>query len=254
MPGVEIALFFVAFLYATVGHAGASGYIAVMTLASFPAPEIRGCALVLNTAVALIGTVKFRHFLNLRLLLTLVPLSVPAAALGGYLALSKTLFSLLLGGVLLFSAAWLLTGKRDPLKVTPPRALTALVAGGLIGVLAGLTGTGGGIFLSPLMLFLGWGTLKETSAAAAPFILVNSISGLLGFTLSQSLPLERLPGYLGCVAAGGYLGATLGSRLKSRRVLQLLLAGVLILAGGKLLLQGFPFSFEKLPGLKTSAM
>lgn len=245
MAGVEIYVLLpiaaVAFLYSSVGHAGASGYIAVLTLAGWAPAQIRPLALVLNILVSAVATYKFHRagYFRPALFVPLAALAVPAAALGGYIELSSKYLSLIIGATLCLSALWLITGKREAQETTPPRPLIAMCSGGLIGFLAGLSGTGGGIFLSPLMIYMGWGKLKEVSALAAPFILLNSAAGLSGFSASGS----ALPG--GCtvmvIAAvlGGTLGSTLGVRVLNPRVIQLLLAAVLAIAGVKLLMAAF---------------
>ena len=227
----------VAFLYSSVGHAGASGYIAVLTLAGFAATTVKPVALVLNVVVAVIGTVQFAragHF-SWPLFWPFALLSVPAAALGGYLHLPADDLKPLLGAVLLFSAARLFLRKGDPAEPRPPARGTALATGAGIGLLSGLTGTGGGIFLTPLMLLRGWSKAKQAAAISAPFILVNSLAGLGGHLISGR-PVPVFAWWLAIVAAlAGLAGSHLGSRRIPVRGIQILLATVLIIAGGKLL-------------------
>lgn len=227
----------VAFLYSSVGHAGASGYIAVLTLAGFAATTVKPVALVLNVVVAVIATVQFAragHF-SWPLFWPFALLSVPAAALGGYLHLPADNLKPLLGAVLLFSAARLFLRKGDPTEPRPPARGTALATGAGIGLLSGLTGTGGGIFLTPLMLLRGWSKAKQAAAISAPFILLNSLAGLGGH-LSSGRPVPVFAWWLAIVAAiAGLAGSHLGSRLIPVRGIQVLLAAVLIIAGGKLL-------------------
>ena len=227
----------VAFLYSSVGHAGASGYIAVLTLAGFAATTVKPVALVLNVVVAVIGTVQFAragHF-SWPLFWPFALLSVPAAALGGYLDLPADSLKPLLGAVLLFSAARLFLRKGDPTEPRAPARGTALATGAGIGLLSGLTGTGGGIFLTPLMLLRGWSKAKQAAAISAPFILVNSLAGLGGH-LGSGRPVPVFAWWLAIVAAlAGLAGSHLGSRRIPVRGIQILLATVLIIAGGKLL-------------------
>jgi len=232
------AIALVAFLYSSVGHAGASGYIAVMSLFGFAAAVIRPTALILNVLVACIGTIQFwraGHF-SWKLFWPFALLSVPAAYAGGYLPVSPSLFKILLGAVLLVSAFRLFLHQQDPTQVHRPQWPTALSVGALIGFLAGLTGTGGGIFLTPLILFCRWGRTRQAAAVSVAFILVNSLAGLVGY-VSSGQPLPPFAELLAVAAiGGGFLGSHFGSRRFPARVVQLLLAVVLLIAGLKLLL------------------
>ena len=232
-----IAVGVIAFLYSSVGHAGASGYIAIMTLWGLAPTVIRPTALVLNILVAFIGAFQFwraGHF-AWRLFWPFALLSIPAAYLGGYLQPSASVLRILIGLVLLFSAARLIFRRGDPPEVVSPSRPTAIGVGTGIGFLSGLTGTGGGIFLTPLLLFFRWAHIRQAAAVSALFILVNSISGLTGyFTANQSVP------WLGVVLApaaviGGVLGSHLGSRHFPVRTISILLATVLVIAGAKLI-------------------
>src|SRR5437667_4647631 len=197
-----IAVGLIAFLYSTVGHAGASGYIAVMTLWGLAPTVIRPTALVLNILVASIGAFQFwraGHFVW-KLFWPFALLSIPAAYFGGYLQPSASVLRILIGLVLLFSAVRLIFRRCDPPEVISPSRPMAIGVGAGIGFLSGLTGTGGGIFLTPLLLFCRWARTKQASAVSALFILVNSIAGLVGFLRAkQTVP--SLAGLL-AVAAG----------------------------------------------------
>ena len=227
----------IAFLYSSVGHAGASGYIATMTLFGLATTVIRPTALVLNILVASIGAFQFwraGHF-AWKLFWPFAVLSIPAAYLGGYLQPSASVLRTLIGLVLLFSVARFIFRREDPPKVEQPSVPTAIGLGAGIGFLSGLTGTGGGIFLTPLLLFCHWAHIRQAAAVSALFILVNSISGLSGyFAANQSIP------WLGILltpaaAIGGILGSHLGSRHFPVRIISMLLATVLVIAGMKLL-------------------
>jgi uncharacterized membrane protein YfcA len=233
-----LAVGIIAFLYSSVGHAGASGYIAVMTLAGIAPTVIRPTALVLNILVACIGTFHFwraGHF-AWKLFWPFALLSVPAAYFGGYLQPSASVLRILIGIVLLFSAARLIFRRSDsPETVIPSRPL-AIGTGAALGFLSGLTGTGGGIFLTPLLLFCRWAHIRQAAAASALFILVNSVSGLIGyFTAIRSIPSL---GFILAAAAiiGGAIGSRLGSRHFPARTISVLLAIVLTIAGAKLIL------------------
>lgn len=228
----------VAFLYSSVGHAGASGYIAVLALWGFAPDAIKPLALFLNILVASITTWQFcraGHF-SWQLFWPFALLAVPCAFLGGYLGLPARYFNLLVGVVLLYSAArFMLRPGSDAEAAPPPRGI-AVLAGGALGFLAGLTGTGGGIFLTPLLLLKRWARVKSAAAVSALFILVNSSAGLLG-NLNRT---NQFPPIAFALAAAVIFGGTLGSFFGSRRfdqaVIKKLLAAVLLVAGAKLIL------------------
>jgi len=230
------AIFVVALLYSSVGHAGASGYIAVMTLFGLGVEVIRPTALTLNILVAALGFIQWwraGHFVW-SLFWPFALLSVPAAFLGGWLHVPAHYLKLLIGLVLWFSAWRLLYRKEDPPDITRPGRPTAIASGAGIGFLSGLTGTGGGIFLTPLMLFCRWAKVKEVAAVSALFILLNSSSGLAGYVQSgRELPDFAWPLAV-VVAIGGLIGAHLGSRHLPARGIAILLAVVLVIAGTKL--------------------
>jgi len=231
------AIAVIAFLYSSVGHAGASGYIATMTLFGLATTVIRPTALVLNILVATIGSFQFwraGHF-SWKLFWPFALLSIPAAYLGGYLQPSASILRILIGFVLLFSAARLFFRRGDPAETIPPSKPTAIGVGAGLGFLSGLTGTGGGIFLTPLLLFCRWAHIRQAAAVSAVFILVNSTGGLVGyFTAVRSLPVLGL--YLAIPAViGGTIGSHLGSRRLPVRAISILLAIVLAIAGTKLI-------------------
>lgn len=238
----------VAVLYSSVGHGGASGYLAVMALLSVGPELMRPAALVMNVLVAGIGTVHFARagHLSWRLLWPFAVCAIPAAAAGGALMLPPSAYRPILGAILLISAARLMMipsaraeepGSKPVIRNTIP---TALVVGGLLGFLAGLTGTGGGIFLSPVLLFLRWADPKRTGATSAAFILLNSLSGLVGyFGAGREPPAEFyawVGPWAGAAAVGGMIGSYLGARRLRSVWLCRLLSVVLVLAGVKLFL------------------
>ncbi|TAG44798.1 MAG: sulfite exporter TauE/SafE family protein [Betaproteobacteria bacterium] len=238
-----VAFFLVATLYTTVGHAGASGYLAVMGLAGLAAATMRPTALTLNILVALVTVIRFRQarLFSWRGLWPFLLGSVPFAALGGSLRLKDHSYYALVGAVLLMSAlilVWRAFGKNLPNDETLMRVKTipAIFIGAIIGMLSGLTGTGGGIFLSPTLLFLAWAGPKTTAGIAAPFILVNSTVALAAnFASTRELPSE-LP-YLAVAAlCGALIGSWLGASKLPSKALLILLACAMSLAGMKLLL------------------
>jgi uncharacterized membrane protein YfcA len=234
---ILVAVFAVAFLYSSVGHAGASGYIAVLALAGFAPDVIKPTALVLNILVASIAAFQFwkAGYFQWRLFWPFAVTAAPMAFLGGYLNLPAHAFKVLVGIVLLLSAARFLLRQGDPAVVKPPALPVALGTGAGLGLLSGLTGTGGGIFLTPLLLLCRWARTKNVAATTALFILVNSSTGLLGFLSSG----RAIPSFTWTFAVFAVVGGTLGSWLGSRRfpvrTIQLLLAAVLLVAGAKLI-------------------
>ncbi len=237
LPFLCIAILIVALLYSAVGHAGASGYIAVMTLFGLADKTIRPAALVLNVLVAALTTWQFRragHF-SWRLFWPFALGSIPLAFVGGYVKLPTQGFKILVGIVLLFSAFRFWWKPRETeVAQTPSESLSIAVGGGL-GLLSGLTGTGGGIFLTPVLLLKRWATTKVAAGVSALFILCNSLSGLLGnISSTRQLPVFALP-LAASALAGGALGSYLGSQRFAPEAIKRLLAVVLTIAGLKLL-------------------
>jgi uncharacterized membrane protein YfcA len=211
-----------------------------MALAGIAPAEMRPVALLLNIVVSSLGTWKFYragHF-RWRLLWPFAVVSIPMAYLGGAITLPGQAYKILVGLVLLYAAVQLWrSGKsgEEMRAVREPPLGWAMVIGAAMGLLAGLTGVGGGIFLSPLLLMLGWAGTKRTSAVAAPFILLNSIAGLAAGFVAKS---AALPAYVWSLAAavlvGGWLGAEYGSRRFANPAIRRVLAIVLALAGAKM--------------------
>jgi hypothetical protein len=232
------AILLVAFLYSSVGHAGASGYIAVMSLASLSPEVIRPSALLLNILVAGIGTWQFHragHF-SWRLFWPFAVLSIPLAFIGGAIDVPTRLFKLLVGAVLLFSAAYFIWRPSEADAGPGPSRPVAITVGGILGLFAGLTGTGGGIFLTPLLLIMRWARTRQAAATSALFILVNSIAGLLGnISNTKALPALVWPMAV-AVVIGGAAGSHFGSRHFAPESIKRLLALVLVIAGLKLML------------------
>ena len=237
LPLLTAAIFVVAVLYSSVGHAGASGYIAVMSLFGLLPGVIKPTALVLNILVASIGAWQFYragHF-SWRLFWPFAVLAVPMAFVGGYVNLPTQLFKVLVGIVLFFSAArFLIAPASDEVKAAPTERVAIPIGAGL-GLLSGLTGTGGGIFLTPLLLLMRWAKTKTAAAVSVVFILVNSIAGLLG-NLASTRAFPAFALWLAIAAvAGGTIGAHHGSRHLSPAVIKRCLALVLFIAGLKLI-------------------
>jgi len=232
------AMLVVAFLYSSVGHAGASGYIAVMALAGLSPAFIKPTALALNILVACLSSWQFYRagYFSWRLFWPFAALGVPFAFLGGYLHLPARGFNVLLGVVLFYSAVRFMLPASPDAEPREPGVPLSLAAGAALGFVSGLAGVGGGIFLTPLLIFMRWARTKTASAVSAVFILVNSVAGLAGtFTSTRVLPRLAIP--LGvAVVVGGAAGSYLGSHRFPVPVIKKLLACVLAIAAAKLVL------------------
>ncbi|MDN3205248.1 sulfite exporter TauE/SafE family protein [Algoriphagus sediminis] len=227
------------FLYASVGHGGASGYLALMALFSFPNETMKQTALLLNLFVAGVAFYHYQKAGHFRkdLFWPFAMASIPAAFLGGMTQLDPNLYKKVLGVLLIFAVArmlWQKTEKQDPTKSI--KFIQAFVLGALVGFFSGLIGIGGGIILTPIILLLHWGNMKEAAAVSALFIWVNSAAGIIGqFTSGVELyPISALMVVIAVL--GGLAGSYLGSQRWNNRVLEYALATVLITASVKLLL------------------
>lgn len=233
-----ILLLIVAFLYASVGHGGASGYLALMALFNM-APEImRPTALILNIFVSLIAFIQFykaRHFLW-KIFLPLAIASIPMSFIGGNISIEQDLYKKILGVLLLFAIIRFVAFRKNDVKENKEHStVIALVIGGVIGLLSGMIGIGGGIILSPILLLLKWTNLKQTAAISALFIFVNSIAGLAG-QFSKGLHVSGSMFVFVVIAlAGGIAGSYFGAQKFNPLVLKGVLAGVLLIAVIKLL-------------------
>jgi hypothetical protein len=232
-------LVLVSILYSCVGQAGASGYIAAMALFGFTPTAIKPTALVLNVLVSIVVSIRFYragHF-SWRLLSPFAVLSVPAALIGGYITLPPLLFNRLLGGLLLVAAVPFFF-RRDSAAhaVSPPRLTVALLAGACVGFLSGLTGVGGGVLITPLLLYRRWAAPKPAAAISSVFILINSVAALFGHLgAAHSLP-PGLPLFALAAVFGGAVGSQLGSVHLSATSIYRILGAILFIAGFKLIL------------------
>lgn len=236
---IALLMALAAALYSSVGHGGASAYLAIMALFAVAPEVMRPTALALNLVVAGLAAARYwyRGQTNIRLLLAFAVTATPAAFLGGAIHLPADIYRPLVGA-LLWAAALRLFWQPKALAyrdVTAPSLAITLPAGAALGLLAGLTGTGGGIFLSPLIILFGWEQPRHTSGVAAGFIVLNSLAGLAGNLAGFSALPTELPVLVGAVAAGALLGTWLGvERLPRERLLQAL-GLVLAIAGYKLI-------------------
>ncbi len=241
---LESSLFYllipiVAFLYASVGHGGASGYLALMALFSFPPPMMKQTALLLNLFVS--GSAFYHYYraghFNKHLFIYFAIGSIPAAYLGGMGTLDLWIYKKILGFILFFAVARMLFTHTSEKRITQQiSVIPALLMGIVIGYFSGLIGIGGGIILTPLILLLQWGNMKEAAAVSALFIWVNSASGLIG-QFSSGVALSSATFILVALAlVGGLLGSYYGSWRWNNRKLEYFLALVLTTAGIKLIL------------------
>ncbi|MBC7688007.1 MAG: sulfite exporter TauE/SafE family protein [Aquabacterium sp.] len=231
-------LFLVAFLYASVGHGGASGYLALMAIFSVAPEVMKPTALLLNLFVSLTSFIQFyrgKHFLW-KIFLPLALASVPMAFIGGLLVVDGSVYKKLLGLLLLIPVIRFLFFSNTPaseLKKSSP--VLSVFIGGTIGYLSGLIGIGGGIILSPVLLFLKWTDQKQTAAISALFIFVNSLSGLAGQLIKGIQFNANMVWYVAIAFTGGLLGAYFGALKFKQTILKNVLAVVLLLAAYKLL-------------------
>lgn len=227
----------VAFLYSSVGHGGASGYLALMALFSFAPETMKPTALLLNLFVAAISFYYYFKggFFNKRLFLSFAVASIPMAFLGGTVELDAGVYKKTLAVLLVFAILKMLNvfGKEKS-YIREVKIWQGLIVGGLIGFFSGLIGIGGGIILTPIILLLHWGKMKEAAAVSALFIWVNSAAGLIG-QLSSGVRLEKASFLLVAIALiGGTLGGYFGSKKINNQNLRYILAFVLVLASFKL--------------------
>jgi uncharacterized membrane protein YfcA len=230
-------LLVVSFLYASVGHGGASGYLALMALFSFPTVIMKPTALLLNIFVSAVSFWFFKksnHF-KWSLFYPFALSSIPMAFLGGSFTIDATLYKQILGVFLAIAILRMLNvfGKGD-VHSRPINLFLALLIGSVIGLFSGMIGIGGGIILSPIIILLGWGNMKEAAAVSALFIFVNSVSGIMGFTLQGGAIPENSWYFIPVALVGGTFGAIYGSTKFNMQTLKYVLSGVLIIATIKL--------------------
>jgi uncharacterized protein len=239
-----VLFFIIASVYSSVGHAGASGYLAVMALLNFPVDQIKSTTLLLNIIVASIASYQYIRagYFDRRVFLSFIFTSVPFTLLGSLLKVDPWVYKILAGGFLVFIAAvlvfknYIIHPKTETFKRIP--LLFGLIMGGGIGFVAGLIGIGGGIFLSPLIILLGYSSVKNASGIVALFILCNSFTGLVGHVSKiQSIDVSILF-WVVAVAIGGFLGSHYGAFKFNNKLIVAFLCLVLLSAGLKLIIFG----------------
>ncbi len=234
-----LLIFFVAAIYSSVGHGGASGYLAALAMFSLPVAQLSGTALVLNVMVSSLAFWTFYrggHMLPPFAWL-LVAASVPFSFICGALTVTDSIYKLLLAAALILSAARLAIGKRASVVKGPraPQSLALAGVGSSIGFLSGIVGVGGRIFLSPIAIFLRWTTVKSAATLSALFILVNSLSGIVGRAMNHKLIVTPSIGLIIAAFAGGLIGSYFGSKRFDGLILWRILSLVLLIAAFKLI-------------------
>jgi uncharacterized membrane protein YfcA len=232
------AIFIVAILYSSVGHGGASGYLAVMALVAVGPEVTRPAALVLNVFVASIAAFQFYRsgYLSWRTFLPFAAASIPFAFIGGMITLPTHVYKIVLGVVLILAAVRLAWNLKAAIEPHDPNIVVALVIGAVIGLLSGLVGVGGGIFLTPVLLLMNWSETKNAAGVSAMFILVNSISGIAGNYVNVLKLPPNVWLWIAAAVIGGIIGSTLGAKRFDSITLRRVLALVLLFAGVKLII------------------
>ncbi len=239
---IILAIFIVAVMYSSVGHGGASGYLAVMAFLAVAPEVMRPTALVLNLFVATIGAVQFYRadYFSWRVFWPFAVTSIPFAFYGGFTQLPTNVYKIILGTVLCLAALRLAIRLKNDDEANSPPILPGLLIGAAIGLLSGMIGVGGGIFLTPILLLAHWAKTKTAAAVSVVFIFVNSFAGLLGnYFLNKGVHIFGLSSevwiWVAAAVAGGFVGSTLGAKKFDSITMRRVLAAVLLFAGIKLI-------------------
>ncbi len=233
-----VTLFIIAFMYSSVGHGGASGYLALMALFGVSTIFMRASALTLNLFVAGISFYAYYRggFFRKKILLPFIIGSIPMAFIGARIEIDSQSFKYILGVFLIIAVTRMIYTPKSDYELIPFSFIIALIIGAMLGFFSGLIGIGGGIILSPILLILGWANVKETAAISAIFIFLNSAAGITGLLTTEISFSPQLLSWIVVALLGGLLGAYSGSLKFSMIRLRYLLAFVLLLASIKLLL------------------
>ena len=232
------AIFVAAVLYSSVGHGGASGYLAVMALAGLAPGMMKPAVLTMNIFVTMLvfsRLYRAGHF-KTQLFLPFAVSSIPMAFVGGALSIEMSLFRIIVGLSLLIAALRMFLQAEEQAGLRDPKWWIAAPVGAVLGLISGLTGVGGGIYLSPIVLLLGWTNIRQSAALASAFILLNSIAALAGYVLAGGAWPDGVPFYVLAAVLGGLVGSELGARTLSPKGLGQLLGVVLLVAGAKMIL------------------
>lgn len=233
-----VILFFVAFLYAAVGHGGASGYLALMAIYGIAPEEMKPTALILNLFVSIISFTHYYRgdYFKYKIFIPMAAASIPLAFIGGMITVEENIYKRILGVLLLFPILRFFFFKNvEDNELKSHKVSIAIFIGGIVGLLSGMIGIGGGIILSPILLLLHWTNQKQTAAISAAFIFVNSVAGLGGM-LTQGISFTKdMVLYVIVAFIGGFFGAYLGAKRFNHNVLKYVLATVLLLASYKLI-------------------
>ncbi|MBN1986358.1 MAG: sulfite exporter TauE/SafE family protein [Prolixibacteraceae bacterium] len=238
-PGVifYILILVTAALYSSVGHGGASGYLAIMALFAISPENMRASALILNLFVAGISFYSFHRggYFKFKMLLPFIVFSIPMSFVGARLQINPTTYKIILGIFLLIAIARMVLTAKSSAETKPVNIPVALALGAFLGFFSGMIGIGGGIILSPVLLLLRWATIKETAAISAVFIFLNSTSGIIGLASKGALnPLPEIYVMIVMGIAGSFLGSYMGMKKLTSLKLTYLLAAVLLFASFKL--------------------
>jgi uncharacterized protein len=234
--GVPILI--MAVLYSSVGHGGASGYIAIMALMGMSVAEIRPMALIMNIAVAALVVIRFSKYgyFSFRLFWPFAVVSVPMAYIGGATNTPAIIIKIAMGVTLLIAATYMFMNKHDIAKPEEAKSVHCIIIGIILGYLAGLTGVGGAIYLSPIIYFMRWADMHRNAAISGAFVLVNSIAGLIGyFTHNFQFPSQSII-YIFIAITGGLIGTYIGVNKFESAMMKKILALVLAIAGSKLII------------------
>jgi len=231
-----LAIFSTSILYSSVGHGGASGYLAIMAMFSVAPEHMRSSALILNIFVAGISFYQFYrggHF-RIKLLLPFIALSIPMSFLGARVEVNPYTYKIILGVFLIIAVIRMLFFTKSKKEIKPIHLPLALLMGAVLGFFSGMIGIGGGIILSPLLLLLGWANVKETAAISAIFIFLNSASGMLGVIATGLNPINNIYALIALGIIGSLIGSQLGHKKFTPQYLMYTLSFVLLFASFKL--------------------